>query len=1085
MISLSLSAQTGKYFSPDNGLSSSLVNAVFQDSRGYVWVATEYGLNRFDGLTFRTYFHSEDDAGSLANNYSQALGEDSQQNLLVASENALMQYNRETDSFSRIPLLRNDRRVTARVVSIQTDIDGTVWIATRGQGLFKLDSGSSEAQSVDQTFGDANLNYQSTLWVDSKGRVWIGTESEGLVCYDRKASQKLVFDDPRFVESGVTCITEDDKGVVYVGTNKKGLMRYDAAEKKMISVPYVGDGSYGTLYCMDFINGKLIIGTDGQGVKRYNPERDAVEDYAVDRAPIDLSEAKIHALYKGNEGNVWLGLFQSGVVSVPEAGSVFDYYGFKSIKDNPLGMACILSVYQTPDKHIWVSGDGEGLYELDEHGRRLNHFQPRGGANSVPQTPLCTYLDSQGTFWVGSFLGGISHMDRKTGACTIMADSLRAAIVYAIGEDANSNLYFSLFGQGFVQYNLRSHEMNRFCSSKDDKVDRSRDELMGDWVNAIFCDKEGYVWLGHDKGVSCFNPENNSFLNFDRRNTLAIGCVGYAFCEDGHGNVWAGTTDGLYCYNRQKNETRHFTRKNGLASNVVCGLAADERGNIWVSTYQGMSCYEAASGQFVNYQASDGLQGNEFTHGSYYCATDGRIFFGGTNGVTAFYPNRVGAIDHSMEVHISEFYIGNDAVHRNTMSGKRTVVNSEVFDAETFYLAHNDNTFSIVFTTMTYDHPEQITYQYRMDQLGSDWMSTRPGVERVTYNNLTPGTYTFRIRAVDHGKESAERVVTIVIAKPWYTEWWAILSYVVLFLALVWVFAIFVLARLRRHRQKEMEEHVTEMKDARSTFYAHFSEEIRKPVASMMKTLEMFRNNDKEGTLREIHLGMYRQAYRLYHLVQQMIDVRAIESDSLKLHFKQLDIVEFISALVPAFETVATERKMRFVFAHQHQKELIWADPDQLIHVVVNTLVNAFRTAPEGGNVRISLSVGHDDSRQDALFEYCQIAVENSGVGLRPEQAKHLFDRFSEDENEDNSLAMRRTGMYMVKSIVDLHHGYIFVDTSEGAVGNRIVVRLPMGSSHLTPEETAPAPVRKLSHREVSPMKTMNPTKVEALVGLN
>jgi signal transduction histidine kinase/ligand-binding sensor domain-containing protein len=1078
-------AQSGKYFSPDNGLSSSLVNAVYQDTRGYVWIATEYGLNRFDGLTFKVYFHSDDDAGSLANNYSQCLGEDAHQNLLVASENALMRYNRETDSFSRIPLLRNERRVTARVVAMQTDPNGTVWIATRGQGLFRLDSESSDAQSVDQAFTDANLNYQAALWVDSRGWVWIGTENEGLVCFDRKSSQKQVFDDARFTESGVTCITEDDNGVVFVGTNKKGLMRYNLANKSMSAVPYAGNGSLGTIYCMANIKGKLIIGTDGQGIKVYNPEKEVVEDYDVDRAPIDLSEAKIHTIFKGNEGNVWLGLFQRGVVSLPQSGSTFDYFGYKSVKGNPLGTACILSVNQTPDKHIWVSGDGEGLYELDEHGHRLNHYQPGGGSNSVPLTPLCTFLDSQGNFWVGSFLGGILRMDRSSGHCTLMADSLKAAIVYAIAEDKQNNLYFSLFGQGFVQYNLKSHDMARYSSSKDDKVDRARDELMGDWVNAIYCDKDGYVWLGTDKGISCFNPETNSFLNFDHRNSLTTGCVGYAFCEDAAGNVWAGTTDGLYAYNRKRNETRHFTVKDGLASNVVCGLAADERGNIWISTYQGMSCYEASNAHFVNYQASDGLQGNEFTHGAYYCAPDGRVFFGGTNGVTAFYPDRVGAVEHSMEVHITEFYIGNDAVHRNTMSGDRLVVNGEVYDAEVFHLAHNDNTFSIAFTTLSFDHPEQITYRYRIDQLGEQWMTTRPGVERVTYNNLAPGVYTFRIFAIDHGKESEMRVVNIIIDKPWYTKWWALLSYVVVFLIAVWVFAIFVLARLRRHRLAEMEERENQMNDAKSLFFAKFSEEIRKPVASMLRTLDMFKKTDKEGTLRDIHLGLYRQNYRLYHLVQQMIDVRVIERQEMKLHFQQLDLVEFIDSLTPSFESTAVERRIHFAFAHQHQNEMVWADPDQLIHVVVNILVNAFKYTPEGGSVRISLATGHDVNRQDLLSEYCQITVDDTSVPLRPEQAKHVFDRFYQnDSSQGGEHAMGRVGLFVARSIVELHHGEIFLDQSAEVTGTRFVIRLPKGKKHLTPEELAPAPVRKLSQREVAPMKTINETKIEALVGV-
>jgi signal transduction histidine kinase len=204
----------------------------------------------------------------------------------------------------------------------------------------------------------------------------------------------------------------------------------------------------------------------------------------------------------------------------------------------------------------------------------------------------------------------------------------------------------------------------------------------------------------------------------------------------------------------------------------------------------------------------------------------------------------------------------------------------------------------------------------------------------------------------------------------------------------------------------------------------------------------------------------------------------------MRLHFQQVDLVDFISSLTPHFESTATARQVRFVFAHQHQKELVWVDPDQFIHVIVNTLVNAFKFTPEGGNVRITLSTGHDDSRQDALFEYCQITVEDSGVGMRPEQAKHLFDRFYQDSSTDKSQTVGRTGLFMVKAIVELHHGEIFVDTSEDVAGVRFVIHLPMGKNHLTPEELAPAPPRKLTHREVAPMREMNETKVEALVFL-
>lgn len=343
--SISLWAQTGRFYSTEKGLSSSLINQLFQDSRGYVWVATEYGLNRFDGLRFASYRHIIGDSVSIKNNYVRTLYEDSQQNLLIGCIDGLMKYDCETDTYREIPMIRAGKQVFPHVTQMQELHNGEVWLTTTGQGMFRLDEQRKQAVSVDDLLKQANYNFQSCFYEDSHYNIWIGTYGNGLICYLPTTKEVRIFRYPTLNDNNVSAIIEDKQGNLFIGTQKQGLSRYDRQTNTIIAVPYAGQNEI-SVYCMSVVDGQLLVGTDGQGLKKYNSASKQLEDYTLNSAPIDFSEGKVHAILEDKDKNLWLGLFQKGILLMPKQENPFEYYGNKSIYYNPIGQGCVMSIFK-------------------------------------------------------------------------------------------------------------------------------------------------------------------------------------------------------------------------------------------------------------------------------------------------------------------------------------------------------------------------------------------------------------------------------------------------------------------------------------------------------------------------------------------------------------------------------------------------------------------------------------------------------------------------------------------------------------------------------------------------------------------
>lgn len=1047
-----MSAQTGQFYSTESGLSSSLINHLVQDSRGYIWCATEYGLSRFDGLRFNNYEHISADTSSLKNNYVRTLFEDCAHNLYVGCIDGLLKYNRDSDTFAEIPLWKGGKQVYPHVTHLEELHDGTIWLSTSGQGMFRLDVRQMTAFSVDELLLHGNDNYQSVFYEDSNHCIWIGTEGSGLICYNPQKKKSHIFKTPDLPENQISAIIEDMQGNLFVGMKTQGLARYDCKQGQFVSVPS-HDGKHISVYCMANVGDKLLVGTDGQGLMVYNAQTKCLEDYSINNAPLDFSDGKVHSILKDKDENLWIGLFQKGIVLMPKQENPFNYWGRKSIYYNPIGQGCVMALLQDQNRHLWVGTDNEGIFELDPDGRRIHHYQPGHGEKNMANTVMSMFIDSEDNFWLGTYTRGLGKMDPKTGICSYMPELAHEKIL-SLTEDKKKNLYVATLGSGIYRYNLLTKKLTHFESSKDENGDRSRNELANDWVNHVYCDREGMIWIAHYKGISCFNPQTNNFLQYNGSNLLIEGCVGYSLKEDGNGIIWAGTTEGLFSFNKISGSIKQFTKYQGLPSNVICGICEDGQNNIWVSTYNGICKYIVDENRFVNYYTGDGLQGNEFMHGAFYQALSGKIFFGGMDGVTSFFPDAIVGTCKDTKVWITDFYIFQQPVYANTLSGGHPVIQTTVQDASEFHLSASDNTFSIMFSTFHYNNPRQISYQYRIEEFGQKWLTTEPGVNRVTYNNLPSGKYTFSVCAVDHGIKSDMRTIQIFIAPHWYATWWAYSIYVSLLVLFMLFIISYLRARLRNRRERLERLHAEQLNEAKLQFFINISHEIRTPMTLIINPLEKLLKECPNEDLKKTYVMIYRNAQRILRLINQLMDIRKIDKGQMFMKFRETDMVGFINDVMLTFDYTAHRRNIHFSFSHDMPQLKVWVDMNNFDKILMNVLSNAFKYTPDGGEIQVSLTTGENLMCKDALKKYAEIVVSDTGIGIDKNEIEQIFERFYQINNDVTKINFGTgIGLHLSRTLVEMHHGQIFAVNREDTHGSRFIIRIPLGVVHLQAHE--------------------------------
>ena len=1050
----SIIAQIGKFYSPDKDLSNSLINQVYQDKKGFIWIATENGLNKFDGTKFTIYMHSSDDSTSIKNNYVRTIFEDTSGNFWVGCINGLMKYDWAGNSFKEIKMYKEGKQVNPHITRIIESRDGEIWIATSGQGVFSIKKGDSDFRPESRLSNLLNSIYLNSIFEDSKGNLWIGSENNGLNLYNPSTKEIKTFTASDGISSdNISSIAEDEQGNIFVGTLTKGLNKYNTETQKFEEIPYRSNIQ---LLIKDLLLSKdnnLYIGTDGQGLKLYNKEKNVVEDYEIISAPFDFSTGKVHSILQDRDNNFWLGIFQKGIIFIPGTEKKFNYFGFKSVKNNPIGSSTVMSIFKDREGITWVGTDSEGIYGINEKGNRIAHYQQNASPTSISNIILSIFEDSENNLWVGSYTKGLAKLNRKTGHCEYIPE-LQNDKIYCIKEDNNKNLLIGTYGSGVYKLNLETKSITHFESRKSETDDFSVDELSNDWVNDILIDSEGLIWIAHYKGVSCFNEKKNTFINYLNQNTLLPLTVVYTLSEDRAGNIWIGTSDGLNVFNKRDSSMKRYTTKDGLPNNVICGICEDEQGNLWISTYLGISKFIVSENRFINYYAGDGLQGNEFTRGASFKDEKGQMYFGGIYGITSFYPQEITDRKKELKVIITDFYVFNQSVKYGDKSGKHDIITTSVIDAETFTLAHDDNTFSIKFSTLDFLNPERIVYQYMIEEMGHNWINAYSGVDGISYTNLNPGVYTFKIRARDYDNYSEVKIIKITITPPWYQSPIAYTVYVILSVFLILLVVNYIRSRMQHRREEMKRQHQEQINEAKLQFFINISHEIRTPMTLIINPLEKLLSENKDPELQKTYLMIHRNAQRILHLINQLMDIRKLDKGQMRLHFRETDMVGFIEDVMMTFEYLSQRKNINFKFNHEDEKLNVWIDLNNFDKVLLNILSNAFKYTSNNGNISVNLSTGFDENAKKSLQKYFEIVVSDDGIGIDKNRIEQIFERFYQIRNDfNNSNFGTGIGLHLSHSLVELHHGIIYAENREDTNGTRFVIRLPLGCDHLNAQE--------------------------------
>jgi signal transduction histidine kinase/ligand-binding sensor domain-containing protein/DNA-binding response OmpR family regulator len=962
------------------------------------------------------------------------LFEDSAGHFYIGCIDGLQQYDRNTDRFREIRVTDGDStRLFPHVASMIERKNGDVWLASSGLSLFSLKHGSDVFEAETKLNNQLNSTFLTAIYEDSRRQLWIGSEH---ACWLVNRANEVI----TVLNTNISSFCEDDAGNIFIGTLYEGLIKYSLNTGKMSRIPdESGNRNLPVKTLLFSRSGQLYVGTDGQGMKIYHAGEDRLEKYEPASTPFDFSKAKVHCLIEDKDENIWAGLFQKGLFFISGNPNGFRYYGYKSFQRNSIGSNAVMAIYKDKKDVLWVGTDNDGLYALNENMQPIRHYE-----QSVPATILCILESKNGQLWLGSYLNGLALFDPATGHCTYFNQTQNGIQppnkVYCVEEDNKGNLWIGSYGDGLYRFDIASQTLTAHYLE-----DGTGSQLANNWINNLFYDKNGLLWIGTYKGLSCLDTKNNTFAAFTMHNSRLPGNVVFTLKQDLNGLLWIGTDNGLVSLNKETREMNVFGSAEGLGGTIICAIEQDNEDNIWMSSHSGISKYSPAENHFTNYYTSDGLQGTEYTRGAVFKAADGAIFFGGIDGITGFYPQDVHDKKQELNVFMTHFYLSGQPVVSGQKSGNREIFNRPLWDDPDITLDSRDNVFSIEFSTLEYSNPEGISYYYRLEGFDSGWVVNPPGNNRITYTNLGPGKYKLHFYAGDKENTSPEKVIVITIRPAWYQTSWATGMYVLLFLFFIYAVYLYIKSKIQHRNEILRMEHAEQISEAKLQFFTNISHEIRTPMTLILGPLEKLITTNKDPDIQQSYLLIHRNAQRILRLINQLMDMRKFDRGQMQLRARETDLVGFIVDVMKSFDYSAKKKNIRFTFHHEPEELKVWIDINNFDKILFNILSNAFKFTPENGEIDVVLLT---DAR---TFE---IKVMDSGIGIKEEDIERIFDRFYQVANEGNfSNYGTGIGLHLTRSLVELHHGTIRAFGQTDRPGAIFTVRAPLGHAHLSPEE--------------------------------
>lgn len=819
-----------RHLSINNGLSEGNVTSIYLDSKGFLWIGTKDGLNRYDGYDFKVFQHNHEDERSISSNYITSIVEDEAGHLWIGTlYGGLNLYVRDKEQFQRYladPNIKNSLTHND-VTCLMTDDSHRLWIGTAGGGLNLFTPKRGVIKPYFHEPADLNSigsNHITCIERDENGIMWVGTLYGGLNRFDPVTGMFERYSHDRNKQGSLSndnihSLAIDHEGSLWVGT-EAGLDILQRPSNKFITCM---DPSFQNCISNIYINalevdhqGRVWIGT-ANGLNLYSPTdgKGFFKAYFHDENdPKSISNNTVISLLETNDGSVWVGTAGEGLNVVYEYSQKFE-----TVKAQPdlagLSAPNVRNIIEPVANEFWVATRGGGIDVMDSLLVRKENIRIDARANIVMDDNFvnCILKASDGTFWIGSENRGLVHYDRSNGRFgyykndPLSSNSLSHNNVMCLLEDEEGVIWAGTKFGGLNKLDQGNGTFKRYKHNRDNPQSLSHDE-----VTCLFKDDDGSLWVGTANGLNHFYPDKGTFVPFyqaeNDTNSLSdnfIKCI----TKDKNGVYWIGTMSGLNRWDQKSNTFQRWGTKDGLANAVVYGILIDAENRIWCSTNQGISRLNQATNQFTNYNAFDGLQGNEFNTGAYLKAQDGRLMFGGLNGLNAFDPGNLQNNKHVPPVRLTRLTLFNKEV----AIGEQEILDRSISYAKEIHLRHDHSVFSLEFSALNYTWPEKNQYSWKLEGFNDSW--TNIGNRRfVTFTNLDPDDYVFHVRGSNNdGVWNDEGATLIIHIHPAYYQTWWFQLLVVAFIVLV----IVIIIRMRTRNVKKVNQHLEELVDERTS----------------------------------------------------------------------------------------------------------------------------------------------------------------------------------------------------------------------------------------------------------------------------
>lgn len=869
-----------QHFTTEEGLSQNFIETIFQDSYGFIWIGTNDGLNLFDGYKFQIIKSADKRKSSISGNHIFAIKEDQHKNIWIATQNGLNRYTYSNDSFVHYLNSPQNQNSLAnnQIRDILIDKNQNIWIASFGGGLDMLpakevNSKQPKFQHFRHKKNDPNglaSDSVQCLSEDGQGNIWIGT-ANGLSCLQPQSQQFNTFKSTTASNSissnMIYCLYKDKKNKLWIGTDKGlNLLLEDGKQFKQ----YLADPAqahklhHAVVYAItEDSNGKLLVGGLG-GLHFFDPQTDIFE-----RMPTKINDAHslsneyVNSILYDKTGIIWVGTEAGGLNKFNTNQKNFYFYSMDTINNKGLNHNIINSIYDTKEA-LWIGTSGGGLNILNKTSKKFSYLKnnPKDPKSISLNFISCLQPDEQGNMWVGTWGGGINIIDKTNPKGTLKRFEPNAKDPYSIETELIANLDFDNRGlvwiAGFGGLCVMDRKTEKFYSFS--KINGTEIKRAG----ALLSTKEENLWVGTENGVfyieipnSFSNPEDLikrckvfHYVN-DPKNPKSLQGVHITELKyDKEGNLWLATHgNGLnrltkFDKTSHKAEFENINQTNGLSNNMLYGILFDNSSRLWITTDKGLSSYNYKTKVFKNYYTTDGLQSNQFFWGAYHKNSDGEIYVGGINGLNYFKPEEINDNPNVPPAFIVDFKINNKSILTDSTYWNKT--RSSIVTASEIRLTYKEAIFSIEFTGLSYDQSQKNQYAYKLDGVDNDWVYVGSDRRFASYTNLSPGEYTFEVKASNNDGiwNMNPTKLKIVILPPWWQTWW----FRTLMVLLIgggtigfYTYRLYSARKQNRILEQRVAERTAELQEANTLLEEH-QEEITQQAEELKTTNEELEN---------------------------------------------------------------------------------------------------------------------------------------------------------------------------------------------------------------------------------------------------